>query len=192
METATAVRKAARQPARAPDDDRVEAREPVRALRPGEVIGRNGEVLSRSTSMGSDPFEIPSDVAHEIEQDGYALQWCRQFTAGQEDRSNITRQMAAGWRPVEATRFAGRFMPPEHKGNIENGGLVLCERPKQFNEQARKEMQAAARMQKRMQGEQFGMKYAPDGFDAKRGEIKRAIEGVSPELTPRHQLLVDD
>ena len=142
--------------------------------------------------MSSDPFEIPTDVANTINGDGYCLQWCRSFTAGQEDRANITRQMQAGWRPIEASRFPGRFMPNEHKGPIESGGLVLCERPQQFNDTALKEMRAEARMQKQMQNEQFGMKAAPTGFDAKRGEVKRTLEGAPTEMMPRHRLAVGD
>lgn len=190
METATAPRKAREQarPVEAKDDARAPART---ALRPGEVMGRNGEILSRVGSMSSDQFEIPSDITREIDADGYCLQWCRSATVGQEDRTNITRQMQAGWRPVEASRFAGRFMPKDHKGPVENGGLMLCERPKQFNELALKEMQGDAREQKNRQLVEFGMRAPPPGFEEKR-RVRRDLEGTPSEIAPRHRLELDD
>src|SRR5438132_1334222 len=82
MAKARAVRDANRaqravQPAEAPaaadDIQRAGGRTPLRSGSNGrvEVVGRNGEVLSRSRIQGVDPFEVP---AHLI-PNGWEYQW---------------------------------------------------------------------------------------------------------------------
>ena len=108
-----------------------------------EVVGRNGEVLSRSSTYVQDSFEIPRNQWPK----GYDLQWNTISVHGNADIvRDLTNLMASqGWRPVPAERYAGTLLPRNAKGMIVRGGLILEERPTVLGEEARAEERAAAK-----------------------------------------------
>lgn len=99
--------------------------------------------------------------------------WKRFETYGQPDRQNVVAMGENGWEPVDATIFEdGR------SGPLENKGLVLCERPKELSEEARREENAKAAAQLRNKEAIFGQSLAPsdprDASPRTRPSIQRA------------------
>lgn len=107
-----------------------------------EVVGRNGEKLSRRREMGIDPFAIDPRII----PDGWEYQWNTISVTGNKDvvaDMNLL-MMENGWRAVPASRHPGRYMPTGYEGAIIRGGLQLEERPKALSDEARAEDQRAA------------------------------------------------
>ena len=101
---------------------REEVRETVataKTLKPGEFMGRDGEILSFKGDEYGDSFSIPPQ---EI-PDGWSYQWVRQSVLGNDDRtySNNLPMQANGWRPVPQDRHAHTL--------TNQRGMVLMERP---------------------------------------------------------------
>jgi hypothetical protein len=72
-------------------------------------------------------------------QAGYAYRWIRVSMLEKADTRNVSMQIRSGWEPVtleEQPKFALLADPQSRfKDNIEIGGLLLCKRPEEFNEQ---------------------------------------------------------
>jgi hypothetical protein len=77
--------------------------------------------------------------------EGWDYQWKLKSVMGKEDLEAMRRVEMAGWTPVPRERIPD-LMPREWKGStIEVGGLVLCERPLLFTQEAREEERRLAR-----------------------------------------------
>jgi len=143
-----------------------------------QVLGRNGEVLSRQRTQTGDIYEIPREIIPE----GWDYQWCAVSVTGNSEILLDQNLMFAenGWRPVPADRHPGRFMPAGHKGSIVRGGQMLMERPMELSLEARAEDIRAAHklisdrndslklgsMKKEMaQGFEMSQKYRGSGAD---------------------------
>lgn len=77
--------------------------------------------------------------------EGMTYEWKRKTYWGKEDRKNMILQDENGFTPVPAKRhpeIVGQTANPE--GEIEVGGLVLMERPKELQDEARQEEQRGA------------------------------------------------
>ena len=120
-------------------------RDPVRTE--GEVVGRNGEILTRRTEDGGDRFEIPA----RLKEKGWDYQWIAQDVVGNRDVvMDLNHQMhETGWRPVEAGNIGKHMMPPGHVGPIIRGRQMLCERPSVMGDWARTEEKRKAVQQMR-------------------------------------------
>ena len=72
-------------------------------------------------------------------QAGYAYRWVRVSMLEKADTRNVSMQIRSGWEPVtleEQPKFSLLADPQSRfKDNIEIGGLLLCKRPDEFNEQ---------------------------------------------------------
>ena len=72
-------------------------------------------------------------------QAGYAYRWVRVSMLEKADTRNVSMQIRSGWEPVtleEQPKFSLLADPNSRfKDNIEIGGLLLCKRPIEFNEQ---------------------------------------------------------
>ena len=112
-----------------------------------EVVGRNGEVLTRKRGATGDIFEVPEN----LKEKGWEMQWIAQSVVGNTEvvMDQNLQMLENGWRPVSAERFPGRFMPQGYKGHIIRGGQGLYERPKTLGDQARAEEKAKAIQQMR-------------------------------------------
>ena len=166
----------------------------------GEVIGRNGEVLSRSRKQGVDPFEIPSEIIPE----NWTYQWNVISVTGNADVC-LDQGMGMyenGWRPVPAERHPGRFVPHGTRGEIVRGGQRLEERPLVLTEEAKA---ADVRTAKQLLSDRndslklSGVKNAmPDGFAMNQryrgtgGQIKMDIDPALDIPQPQHTLAGPD
>jgi hypothetical protein len=150
-------RRPTRQPARA------STRETVETTRRGAVVvtGRNGEQLTRRRTQVGDQYHVPGN---EI-PDGWSYQWNPVTVLNEEQIAQQNTHFANGWRPVPATRHPGRWMRPQHTGDIVVEGLRLEERPEALTEEALAEGEAKARRQIRDQADilRLGQKM-PSGF----------------------------
>ena len=172
---------------------------PRRELRNGEVLGLDGEVLSRARSTGfRNEFEVPS---HLIPQ-GFVAQWVRTSCHGKPDEANVTDHHENGWRPLATPGVLAHYRVGTGRTSIERDGLMLCCRPKELNDQALAEERRSAYELKQAQAEQFGARKLPDGFDEgmvsgdgrydARRKIRRTVEGAPPSLLPDRPLAVGD
>lgn len=111
------------------------------------VQGRNGEILTRSRMDNLDRFDVPVSFVPK----GWSYQWNAVSTYGNKDifiqqNNEFHRQ---GWRPVEASRHDGFFMPHGHEGPILVGGQMLMERPRILTDEAQDEAEQRAKQQMR-------------------------------------------
>jgi len=181
---------------------RRETREPTReATRRNtrdkvEVVGRNGERLSRRREMGIDPFHIDPAIIPK----GWEYQWNTISVTGNKDvvaDMNLL-MMENGWRAVPSSRHPGRYMPAGYNGAIIRGGLQLEERPKALSDEARAEDLRAAKqlvsdrnealqlttLRGRMaDGFEMGGKYRGTG-----GNVRISIDQGGDIAPPQHEV----
>lgn len=170
-------------------------RDPGRGL---EVVGRDGEILTRHRQSASDPFEIPPDVV----PDGWTYQWNVVSVTGNAevvlDQSNGMYEN--GWRPVPADRHPGRFVPRGTKGEVIRGGQRLEERPLVLTQQARAEDMAYARRQvsdrdQALMGNKANLRGAMGNgiemggrYRGTGGDLRMSIDRGLDIPTPQHEL----
>lgn len=150
-----------------------------------EVVGHNGEVLSRTRVQVGDIFEIPE---HMIPKN-WSYQWNAVSVAGNSEilLDQNHHMYLNGWRPVPAERYAGTLVPKGSKGNIIRGQQMLMERPKELTDEARAEDVRNARQLISDRNESLklaGMRNSmPDGFkDRSQGariQIDRSLDVVN-------------
>lgn len=114
--------------------------------RPGAVVAmsRSGEVLTRRRIATGDPLDVPeNEIPH-----GWSYQW-NPVTVLNKPMGEIVQadllMHANGWRPVPASRHAGRWTPSGYEGDILVSGLRLEERPKSLTDDASAEDTAHAK-----------------------------------------------
>jgi hypothetical protein len=161
-----------------------------------EVVGHNGEVLSRTRVQVGDIFEIPGNMIPV----GWTYQWNAVSVAGNSeillDQNHMMYQN--GWRAVPAERYAGTLVPKGSTGNIIRGQQMLMERPEELTMEARAEDERNARQLisdrnealklsgvKKNLGEGFEMsgKYKGSG-----GDIRMSIDKGLDIPRPQHTL----
>jgi len=124
------------------------AREPTReAARRGAAVaqGHGGEVLTRRRTTQGDNFAVPPN---EIPM-GWDYQWNTVTVLNQDVERGDLQMHENGWRPVPASRHAGRWTPHGFEGSIIIEGMRLEERPSSLSKEAREEDTARARAQVR-------------------------------------------
>ena len=106
-------------------------------LRPGEYMGRNGEVLHRPKVRAGNKFDFPD----EIKEPGWSYQWIRTNVLGDSSTSEIHSMKQTGWREVTPDQLKGYFkeLIPEGQSYIEMDGLRLMERPEGMTKDAQRE-----------------------------------------------------
>ncbi len=114
-------------------------------LKAGEFVGRDGEVLTRTRTAGTDPFAIPQEIVPK----GWSYQWNTVTVFNNKDvvMGQSMTMYANGWRPVPAERHPGMFVPFGTKGEIVREGQRLEERPMTMTKQAQAEDVEAAKRQ---------------------------------------------
>ena len=174
-------------------------RKPMREpLRSGQVLSRDGEVLSRRRSTGAlNPFDVPEH----LKEDGWSYQWVRTACHGKPDPANMSDHYENGWRPVGDTAILKHYGVTDAK-HVERDGLMLCERRVELTNQALAEDRRNALELRNAQAEQFGARDLPAGFeDGRRSgdgrfdaskKVRRTVEGAPSSLLPKRELSVGD
>ena len=83
-------------------------------------------------------------------EDGYEPRWVRISTLGVTDASNISSKLREGWEPVKAEdhpEFALTDTDERFKGNVLQGGLLLCKAPKEMVEERNEHYETQTRSQ---------------------------------------------
>lgn len=176
----------------------------ARSLPRGEVLGRNGEVLTRKVGAGSsDPFHIPDD----LKEPGWTYQWLSERIYNNPDivRRHNHEMYQAGWRPVHAKgKWNGVYGPPGDTGHILVGDSGLYERPQQLTEEAKEDelRKAVGQMRDRDaalmggaanlrgntgNGIEMGGRYRKTG-----GDIRMSIDPALDVERPSHPLADDE
>ena len=176
--------------------------EQVAGLKRGEIMGRNGEVLSRKRKSGLDPFHIPPEIVPK----GWSYQWNVISVVGNTDvvMDQVGNMYENGWRAVPADRHPGMFVARGRTGDIVRGGLRLEERPLEMTLQARAEEEASAKQQMRdrdqsLMGGKANLRGAMrDGFSMEGryrgtgGNLRMSIDPGLDIPVPQHQVTQED
>jgi hypothetical protein len=107
------------------------------------------------TTGTRDKFERPktwrraSTLPTPEPREGVSYRWIRTSTLGQSDNTNVSSKFREGWIPVKADDHPELQVLPDidsrFEGNVEVGGLLLCENSTEYVEsrsEAHKEMNA--------------------------------------------------
>lgn len=163
-----------------------EAVKPIK-LQPGEVLGRDGEILRRNRNFNANQFDIPEH----IKEPGWSYQWNAASVYGAPNPAEINRMLDNGWRFVSASnpRFKSFFGANPNTDRIELDGLVLMERPQSLTDEALQEMRRAADEQYMRQFERADTDMnLPEGYKATRRKIKKGDpEKVDVSLYPERR-----
>lgn len=138
----------------------------ARELGPGEALGRDGKVIRRqSVSDIGNKYDVPEHIIVAHHAEGFALEWKRVSTYGQEDHSYAAQTARGGWTPVPNERWPGIFLPETVKGPILIDGQMLMERPLKLQEEALMEDRMAAVNQANGSRKSIGIKELAAGFE---------------------------
>lgn len=100
----------------------------TRDLKPGEFLGRNGEILALKRDPDTDLFDVPKHLM----EPGWTYEWKRDTVLGKQDDTHMVHLKENGWREVmvePGSRWSGHFMPQGYTGPIRREGNILMERP---------------------------------------------------------------
>jgi hypothetical protein len=178
---------------RTPRRSREPSRDPNRS--DGVILGRNGEVLSRTNDESQDQFDVPKNII----PSGWDYQWNTVSVLGSGDVAlrHSNRMYANGWRPVPAERHPGRWTAMGHKGDIVVEGLRLEERPQTLTAQALQADERKAKRQISDRNESLMLevkKGMRDGMSMDRkyrgtgGNMKMSIDPGLDIPAPQHEL----
>lgn len=137
----------------------------------GSVVGRNGEILTRSRTSASG-YVNEYDIPVSARDPNWDLYWARVSTHGKGDNANINALHDNGWRPASPKDYV-RVMPDMRgKDVIERDGLMLMERPMELSRQSLAEDYGEAVDLRNISAETFGSRKLPTGFDKGRKSRK--------------------
>jgi len=91
---------------------------------------------NREDNVREDDSWVPSSILPVPDpQDGWVFRWIRTSIMGQSDNPNVSKKFRDGWVPVKVEdhpelKTLSDINSP-FKGNIEQGGLLLCKAPKE-------------------------------------------------------------
>lgn len=135
-------------------------------LRPGQALGRDGEILNRRRTLGESGITSEFD----LDENDRDPRWERRAVAasvfGKPNTKVLNEAYDAGYRPVLKKHVPNSFRDitnPEQP--IERDGLILMERPIQLGEEALADQYEEAVSLRQVQTENFGGRKLPRGFD---------------------------
>lgn len=97
------------------------------------------EVESREIAQRKKAWTPPQLLPTPTPREGWVHRWIRTSTMGSADPMNVSANFRQGFEPCKAEDYPElmHLADPNsrYKGNIENGGLLLCKIPKEAMEQ---------------------------------------------------------
>jgi hypothetical protein len=97
------------------------------------------EIESRESAQRKKAWTPPQLLPMPNPRDGWVHRWIRTSTMGTADSMNVSANFRQGWEPCKAEDYPElmHLADPNsrYKGNIENGGLLLCKVPREMMEQ---------------------------------------------------------
>ena len=157
------------------------------------IKDRHGNILTRRSNIGHNPFELPEEFIEAIHAENYSIEWKTELVHNQHRSTYVAALMDNHWTPVLNERLPGRY-PGEPNEPIRHDGLMLMERPMGLTIQARREDDRAAREQVYARKRDWGVDskrrdlFDPSTPDARahtllRSTSEQAPASWSPELT---------
>ena len=102
---------------------------------------------SREVTARKKTWQRPGMLPTPEPRDGVEYRWIRTSTLGNADNTNVSSKFREGWTPVKAEDHPELQVLPDidsrFQGNVEVGGLLLCENSAEYVEsrsQAHREM----------------------------------------------------
>ena len=96
---------------------------------------------SRETTERKKSWTRPTMLPDPEPRDGVSYRWVRTSTLGESDMTNVSSKFREGWTPVKAEDHPELQVLPDidsrFEGNVEVGGLLLCENSTEFAESRR-------------------------------------------------------
>ena len=96
---------------------------------------------TREESKRKVSWQRPSMLPTPEPRDGVEYRWVRTSTLGQSDNTNVSSKFREGWTPVKAEDHPELQVLPDidsrFEGNVEVGGLLLCENSTEYVESRR-------------------------------------------------------
>jgi len=97
---------------------------------------------SRETQERKKTWQRPTMLPDPEPREGVSYRWIRTSTLGESDNKNVSSKFREGWTPVKAEDHPELQVLPDidsrFEGNVEVGGLLLCENSAEYVE-SRKE-----------------------------------------------------
>lgn len=91
------------------------------------------ELEIRDTAQRKQDWAPPTTLPTPRDIDGWTHRWVRTSMMGVADPTNMSAKFREGWEPVKAEDYPEMMVQADpnsrFKGNIENGGLLLCRAP---------------------------------------------------------------
>lgn len=145
-----------------------------------ESLARAEARLREIRAQGGDLDEYRDRLWAPTPPDGWDYQWCVRAVLNQEDPAKHVELQRQGWSPVPRRRHP-EMMPQGWTGDtIENGGLVLMERPLTLTLEARERERRAALAAVREKEAQLGM--TPKGHIARESRhtgVRKSYEAIA-------------
>lgn len=171
-------------------------REPTRPLKPGEFLGRNGEILTLKRDPSKNIFDIP---AHLNDDPTWTREWKRFEIYNKYDETHQQHLQENGWRPVmvEPGNGWGEFYGgPNYRGPVRREDMVLMERPAALTAEVRRREKAAADAQMRSNTDRFAARRAldtPQGFTTSNPNVPSKVQSTYEQgPTPaKHQIAIE-
>jgi hypothetical protein len=150
------------QQAEALRDKAREMRAPAREMRdlaPGEVLGRNGEVLSLKRSADMNIFDIPPQLNSDP---NWTREWKRFEVYNKPDQTHQQHLAENGWRPVliEEGNGWGEYYAGRNGEAVRREDMILMERPRQLTQQVQELDRRRADQQMRVNTQRFANRSA--------------------------------
>lgn len=102
------------------------------------------ETDTRSEQERKKSWAPPTMLPQPIERRGVKFRWIRKAVLGAADPTNMSAKLREGWSPVRAEDHPELHLEASSSGNLEVGGLVLCEMDQELVDQRNRHYQRIA------------------------------------------------
>ena len=93
-----------------------------------ETIDRIARELKTREKSARAVYVPPTNLPDPTPRPGIVFRWIATHVLGQAEVTNVSRKMREGWEPVKAEDHPELMMLGNEKtGNVEIGGLMLCQ-----------------------------------------------------------------